>query len=137
MVDHNHVGRLRFFARTHDKAFFVVRAIAAQTILACRCDLLPHHRVIGNIRPLGFVTAFDVVQILADAFEVRRIVAPHQSPIHQGAVKVVVTDVIRAPFEQGNGHGCAERIADGWQIALEQLVLQGFSPRGNNCFTAP
>ena len=67
----------------------------------------------------------------------RRIVAPHQSPIHQSTVKVIVTDIIGASFKQGNRHRRAERIADGRQIAFKQLVLQGFRPCGNNRFTAP
>ena len=89
----------------------------------------PDHRVIRYVRPLGFVAAFDVVQVFFDALEVLGIVASEQATVHQYAVEMIMANVVGAAFEQGDGHGCAERVADGRQIAFKELILQGFGAR--------
>ena len=74
VIDHHHVGRQSLFTRFHDKAFFVIGAIAAQAIVARGGDARPNHGVFWHAVEFAFIAAFAVFRKGLDDMQILRIV---------------------------------------------------------------
>ena len=74
VIDHHHIGCQSLFTRLHNKAFFVIGAIAAQAIVARGGDARPNHGVFWHAVEFAFIAAFAVFSKGLNHMQILRVV---------------------------------------------------------------
>jgi hypothetical protein len=128
VIDDDHVGFERVLARLHHEALVEVMAVTAEAVLARRGHMRPYRRGLGDAGAIGFVACRRRAREALDQREVARVVAAREARVRRRALKVMVTHVIRAAFEQRDADRQLERVPHGGNVAVEKLVLQGLGP---------
>jgi len=132
VIDDDHVRRLRALPRGDDKTVGEERAFAAQAILRGAGDQRQQRRIVGQRIELGEVAHARAPGPGDDALELRGELARPETRFALRLAHAVVAQVVRAPFQQRGFHPDAERIADAWQVAVVELVLQRARAGGND-----
>ena len=133
MMIHDHdVGGERLLARVHDEAAVVMAAFRAETVLACRGDLRPHGRGLGDAGAVCAIARRARARETLDRMEVSDIVAIQEPTIRDRALEMMMTDVVCAALEQSDRHGNLQRVPHLRNIAVEKLVLERLRARGDD-----
>src|SRR5207237_10226760 len=125
MVDDDDVGSERLLARVHDEALAVVRALAAEAVLARRGDLRPDAGVVRHFRQLGLVAGRRAPREGFDPLEIAGIVTRGERSLLLGAPEMIMANVVRPAFEQRDGERYCQRMAGQRQMALRKVALKG------------
>ncbi len=132
VVHHHHIRFHRLLARLHDEALLVIRAIAAEAVLACRGHVRPDGRVLRHFGQSAAIAGLAGPRVGLDARQIRHVVAVQEAAIVLGALQVVMADIVRPTLEQRHRHRRLQRIAHHRDVAAEQLVLQGLGTGGDD-----
>ncbi|MNC86344.1 hypothetical protein D3C83_19970 [compost metagenome] len=96
----------------------------------------PHRGHFRNARAVGLVSSQTGACKSIDQPEIARIFARRQPRLRSRPFEMVVADVIGAPLEERDRNRDFERIPDGRNIAVEELVLQRFRSGGEDDLAA-
>ena len=136
VIDDHHVGRQRLAAGGENKAFLVIRAILAEAVVAGGRHHAPHRRTLRHVAAFAFIASLRFPGKAGDGASVPGILFREESAVGNGALQVVMADVIGPPLEQRRFHRHVEGSANGRQIAVEELVLQVLGTGGNDHLAA-
>ncbi|SPX76033.1 Uncharacterised protein [Morganella morganii] len=134
MVDHHHIRFQRLAPGLQHKAFFILRAVAAEAVIVGTGDQRPDRAVFRNI-----VTGGDIPQLRRCCPAPRRHYLREGFRLHINIAESLLlqplqTEIVRAPFEQCHPAVIIQRLNNGGEIAVIELILQRFGAGGNNSF---
>ena len=124
MVDDDEVGEHRLAPRLHHVALAVLRAFAAEAVLARRGDQRDDAAALVEAVELGEVAARRRLRPGLDLRERAHREAIGQVRVLARAAEPVQAQVARAALEQRHRHRQLERVAQARQVAHEELVLE-------------
>ena len=136
VIDHHHVGVHRVAPRLHHEALFLVRAVLAEAVVARRGGGDPGQRVLAHVGAFGLVAGLRDLGEAADRAQVGGVLRGEEAAVARVALEVVVADVVGPALQQRDRHRDLERRAHGGQVAVEELVLQGFGAGGDDDLAA-
>ena len=137
VVDYHDIRLLRLTPGLHHKTFAIVRTFRTQTILAGGGDLGPDGCLFGDVREFGSVPGFTRLHKAHNRAQVAHILGRSEPSTRLRSAQMVVTHVVGATFQEGDGHGRGKRLAHAWQVPAKQLILQRFGTGRKNDFAAP
>ncbi len=137
VINHHHIGLLRFAARLHHKTFLMEFALRAKAVIAGRCDQIPDRGIFRYPRQLRLVAALGSFDETRDFAQIADILTRCQTAIGLHPAQMIVTDIIRPSLEQRNRHRCTQGLAHGWNVTQKQLILQRLGSGGYDHLATP
>jgi hypothetical protein len=136
MVDDHHIRLLGAPTGLDQVAAAPRVAFLAQAVVGGRRDQGPDRRVFRDVDEFGDVTRARALRPVPYLEEPAQALCGMPTPILQGGLQPMNTQVVRTPLEQGDPGRTGHRFAQTRQIAQEQLVLQVARSGRDDHFTA-
>ena len=133
MIDHHQVRFLGFLAGLHQRAFLIVGAICAETVVGSTGYPGPYRRVFGNLLQLGDVTGFGTTSPMGDDLQLLGGFPSQKTGLFLMQGHPVGTEIIGAPFQQRHLARQPQSFLDQRHILEKKLILQTLGAGGHQC----
>ena len=108
-----------------------VRAFTAETVVGGGTDLRPDRAIFGNTGKLGEIAALGFTGPLQHTLELQRGLAAGEG-FGFGLFHPEQTEIVGTAFQQRGMYRRRQRLFDARQIAVIELILQGFGAGGDD-----